>query len=200
MMIYPNMDEEGQITLLLQRLRKGDQNAESELLPLVYKHLHAIAQVQFRSERPGHTLQPTALVSELYLRLLRETSIDWQSRTHFYAVAAQTIRRILVDHARSVNAQKRPKPAQRIRVDDVVLYSGDHPEDILMIDDALNKLKSWDERQARIVELRFFGGLSIKETATVLGIAERTVKRDWTQARAWLSSILNVSAGKLDPE
>jgi len=193
MMMAAKMEEEGQITLLLKRLRNGDREAESELLPIVYKHLHSLAQKQFRNERPGHTLQPTALVSELYIRLIRDTSIDWQSRGHFFAIAAQTIRRILVDHARSVNAQRRPNPQKRITVDDVMLYSDDHTQEILMIDDALTKLAEWDARQAKVVELRFFAGLSIEETANALGVAERTVKRDWTLARAWLSTVLSGS-------
>lgn len=191
MMIAAKMEDEGQITLLLKRLHNGDREAESELLPIVYKHLHTLAQKQFRSERPGHTLQPTALVSELYIRLIRDTSIDWQSRGHFFAIAAQTIRRILVDHARAVNAQRRPNPTKRVKVDDVMLYSDDHTQEILMIDDAVTKLAQWDARQAKVVELRFFAGLSIEETANALGVAERTVKRDWTLARAWLSTVLS---------
>jgi RNA polymerase sigma factor (TIGR02999 family) len=180
-----------QITILLQRLRSGDRNAESELMPIVYQHLHAIAEKQFRSERKGHTLQPTALLSELYLRMIRDPSVEWQNRAHFYAIAAETIRRILVDHARVVNANKRPNPAQRIQVDDVIIYSDDRAYEVLMIDEALEKLRDWDARQARVVELRFFAGLSVEETAAVLGVSERTVKSDWKMARAWLSSTLN---------
>ena len=187
------MEDQDQITLLLQRLRNGDRDAESELMPIVYKHLHGLAQKQFKSERPGNSLQPTALVSELYLRLIRDTSIDWQSRGHFYAIAAQTIRRILVDHARVLNAQRRPARAKRVQVDDVVLYSEDHTTEILIIDEALTRLASWDARQAQVVELRFFAGLSIEETANALGVAERTVKRDWTLARAWLATVLSSS-------
>lgn len=160
-------------------------------MPLVYQHLHAIAEKQFRLERKGHTLQPTALLSELYLRMIRDPSVEWQSRAHFYAIAAETIRRILVDHARAVNANKRPSPAQRIQIDDVIIYSDDRAYEVLMIDEALEKLRGWDSRQARVVELRFFAGLSVEETATVLGVSERTVKSDWRMARAWLSSTLN---------
>jgi RNA polymerase sigma-70 factor (ECF subfamily) len=185
------MKDQDQITVLLQRIRKGDRDAESELAPLVYGHLHRLAKRQFQSERDGHTLQPTALISELYLRIIRDMSIDWQSRAHFYAVAAATIRRILVDHARAANAQRRPKPHQRVQFEDVVIYSDDRAQEVLMVDEALSKLKQWDERQAKIVELRFFGGLSFEETAEVLQVSDRTVKRDWTMARAWLSALLN---------
>ena len=185
------MDQQDQITLLLQRIRHGDRQAESELLPIVYADLHRLAERQFRAERDGHTLQPTALMSELYLRIMRDRSIDWQSRAHFYAVAAATIRRILVDHARTVNAQKRPKPNQRVEFNDVVAYSNDRAYEVLMIDEALSGLKAWDERQAKIVELRFFGGFSVEEIAEALGVSDRTVKRDWTMARAWLSAKLN---------
>jgi len=185
------MNDGEQITLLLQRLHNGDRNAESELLSTVYAHLHKMAERQFRSERRGHTLQPTALLSELYLRVIRDTTIDWQSRGHFYSIAAGTIRRILVDYARAANAIRRPSPCKRVQLDDVVIYSRDRSQDILMLDEALNKLKSWDARQAKVVELRFFGGFSVEEIAASLGIAQRTVKRDWALARAWLSTILN---------
>ncbi len=180
-----------QITILLQRLRNGDRTAESELIPIVYQHLHALAEKQFRLERKGHTLQPTALLSELYLRMIRDTSIEWQNRAHFYAIAAEMIRRILVDHARAVNANKRPNPSQRIQVDDVIIYSDDRAYEVLMINEALEKLRTLDPRQARVVELRFFAGLSVEETAAVLGVSARTVKSDWKMARAWLSSTLN---------
>jgi RNA polymerase sigma-70 factor (ECF subfamily) len=189
------MDHDEQITLLLKRIRNGDRGAESELIPLIYRDIHALAERQFRSERPGHTLQPTALISELYLRIIRGSRVDWQSRAHFYSAAAETIRRILVDHARSVNAQRRPKPGARVCLEDVVVYSDDRAQEILMINEALDKLRDWDPRQARIVELRYFAGLSVEETAKVLGIAERTVKRDWTMARAWLSAVINGDAG-----
>lgn len=186
--------EDNEITTLLQRIRGGDLQAESALLPVVYRQLHHLAQGQFRFERAGHTLQPTALVNELYMRIVRHTSIDWQSRGHFYTIAAQTMRRILVDHARSRNAQRRPNPSQRVSLDDVFAYSEDRADEMLVIDQALTRLAEWDARQARVVELRFFAGLSVEETAQALGIGERTVKRDWEMARAWLSRALN------DPE
>lgn len=185
--------EEANITVLLQRLGAGDREAEAELLPLVYDQLHRIAEQRFRAERNGGTLEPTVLVNELYLRIIHNTSIQWENRGHFYAVAARTIRRILVDHARAANAQKRPSPRQRVEIEDVLVYSDDRSHEILMIDEALAKLKTWDARQAEIVELRFFAGLSAEETARALGISDRTVKRDWLMARAWLSALLNSS-------
>jgi RNA polymerase sigma-70 factor (ECF subfamily) len=179
-----------QVTLLLQRIHMGDRSAESELLPIVYGQLHRLAERQFRGERPGHTLQPTALMNELYLRILRDSSIDWKSRAHFYAVAAETMRRILVDHARSVNAQRRPQSRRRVDFDEVIAYSDDRADEVLVIADALSKLAAWDRRQAQIVELRFFGGFSIAEIGQALGISDRTVKREWTMARAWLAVAL----------
>ncbi len=188
--------EDHQITVLLQRL-STDRQSEAELLSLVYGQLHRLAERQFRSERACRTLEPTALINELYLRIIRNTAIEWQSRGHFYTVAAVTIRRILVDHARAANAARRPKPSQRVELDDVLVYSDDRADELLIIDEALNKLKAWDARQASIVELRFFAGLSFEETAQILGISDRTVKRDWSVARAWLANLLN--AGEAHP-
>jgi len=184
-------DDPRNITALLLRIRDGDRSAESELLPLVYDQLHRAAVRQFRLERPGHTLQPTALIAEVYLRLIRETSVDWQDRAHFFAVAAGTMRRILVDHARAVNAQRRPPRAGRVDIEDVAIYSDDRAYELLLVNEALSRLAEWDPRQARIVELRVFAGLSVEETAHVLGISDRTVKRDWTMARAWLAATLS---------
>lgn len=183
-------DREQPITVLLQRITTGDRDAQSELLTLVHDQLLHIAQRQFRSERAGHTLQPTALISELYLRVIRDTSIGWQSRAHFFAICAQTIRRILVDHARAVNAQRRPSPQQRLDLDDVLVYSDERASAVVEIDEALTRLAEWDARMAKIVELRVFAGLSTEETAAALDISERTVKRDWAMARAWLSKAL----------
>ena len=188
-------DEGHRITVLLKRVATGDRVAQSELLPLVYGQLLRIAQQQFRAERHGHTLQPTALISELYLRIIRDASIDWHGRAHFFAVSAQTVRRILVDHARSVNAQRRPNPHLRLDLDDVLVYSDDRASQILDIDEALTRLAEWDPRMAKIVELRFFAGLSIEETAAALAVSDRTVKRDWAVARAWLSKALRGDSG-----
>lgn len=188
------MTDAGQITVLLQRVRQGDRDAESELAPMVYEHLHRLAQREFRSERSGHTLQPTALIGELYMRIIRDCNIDWQSRAHFYTVAASTMRRILVDHARSANAQRRPNPRQRVELDNLVVYSRDRKEEALVVDEALDRLTQWDARAAKVIELRFFAGLSFHETAEVLSISERTVIRDWNMARAWLAALLEQQA------
>ncbi len=183
-------EDAGDITLLLSRLKDGDREAQSQLIPLVYAELHRLAAAYMRNERPGHTLQATALVHEAYLRLTGASLIDWQSRAHFFAIAAQTMRRILVDHARSASARKRPAKRNRVTLESAVLYSDDQSEELLALDEAMEKLQRLDERQSRIVELRFFAGLSIEETAEVLSISQRTVKRDWTMARAWLHAEL----------
>lgn len=183
-------NENHRITVLLRRVSAGDRSAQSELLPIVYGQLLRMAEQQFRSERRGHTLQPTALVSELYLRVIRDSAIEWQDRAHFFAVSAQTIRRILVDHARSVNALRRPSPHMRLDIDDVLVYSDDYAPQILDIDEALNRLAERDPRMAQIVEMRVFAGLSTAEMAVALDVSERTVKRDWAVARVWLSKEL----------
>jgi len=187
----PARDDEARITVLLKRITTGDRDAQSELLPIVYDQLLRIARHQFRAERRGHTLQPTALISELYLRVIRDPSIAWQSRAHFFAVSAQTARRILVDHARAVNAERRPSPQQRLDLDDVLVYSYDRASQLVEIDEALTRLAEWDPRMAKVVGLRFFAGLSIEETTSALDVSERTVKRDWAMARAWLSKALS---------
>ncbi len=189
-----------QITILLKRIYTGDRSAEAELLPVVYGQLHRLAEKQFKGERPGHLLQPTALMNELYLRILQDPSINWKSRGHFYAVAGETMRRILVDHARAANAKRRPQPQLRVEFDGVIAYTDDRAEEVLVIDDALTKLAAWDRRQAQIVEMRFFGGFSNVEIAKALGISERTVKREWTMARAWLAAALRAAFDRDDSE
>lgn len=181
----------GQITVLLRRIRTGDEQAQAELLALVYDQFHRIARQHLQAERRDHTLQPTALVNELYLRLKLDQTIDWQDRKHLFSVVSVTMRRILVDHARARNAQRRPSPNQRVDIDNCFVHSNDHPAEFLILDEALDRLAQHDPRQAEIVRLRFFAGLTIEETASMLDIAERTVKRDWQMARAWLSSLLN---------
>jgi len=182
--------EPGQITALLRRVRSGDQLAEGQLLDLVYDRLRNIAAQQLRNERRGHTLQPTALVSELYLRL-KDQPIDWQNRNHLFAVAAGNVRRILVDYARKRNCKRRPPSAGRVEIDELFIQSRDQPGEMLIVDQALTRLAEYDLRQARIVELRIFGGLTVAEIAVELGLVERTIKRDWAMARAWLSKLLN---------
>jgi RNA polymerase sigma factor (TIGR02999 family) len=178
----------GEITRLLSSMRRGDRDAESRLMKLVYRELRSRAGRYMRGERPDHTLQPTALVNEAYLRLTHKDRIDWQSRAHFYAVAAGEMRRILVDHARNRAAAKRGGPLERISLDDAAVYCASRPEELLALDDALQQLATWAPRPARVVEMLFFGGLTGAEIAEVLGISARTVKRDWSAARAWLHS------------
>ena len=181
----------GEVTNLLIELKNGNREAESRLMPLVYGELRRLAGLYMRGERPGHTLQATALVHEAYLRLVGYEDVDWQNRAHFFGVAANLMRRILVDHARAKQAKKRGGGDQKVSLDQAVLVRPEAPEQFLALDEALERLAKRDPRQARIVELRYFGGLSEEETAEVLEISVRTVKRDWNVARAWLYQQLN---------
>jgi RNA polymerase sigma factor (TIGR02999 family) len=178
------------ITVLLQEWRAGKQNAANRLMELVYGELHRLAAGQMRRERGEHTLQATALVHETYLRLCGSEPIDWQNRAHFFAVAAQQLRRVLVDYARRRQSQKRGGGQIRF-----ALEEGDGPvvsrdERLVAIDEALTRLEAMDDRAARVIELRFFGGLSEKEAAEALGISVATLKRDWEFARTWIASQL----------
>src|SRR5262245_13638344 len=175
-----------EVTRLLIDWSKGDAAARDQLMPLVYDELHRIARRNMRYEDGGHTLQPTALVHDAYLRLIDQTRVQWQNRAHFFGVAAQIIRRILVDHARAGQRLKRGGGALKVTLSPDVLQAKQQELDLVNLDDALARLALLDERQSRIVELRFFGGLSIEETAEVLNISPATVKREWTMARAWL--------------
>lgn len=174
------------VTQCLVRIGRGEQRAADELLPLVYDELRALAGARFRHERPDHTLQPTALINEVYLRLVDQTQVQWKDRNHFFAVAAEAIRRLLVDHARSKRAEKRQTPGPRVSVHPD--HDAPQPDsiDLVELEDVLNRLASLSPRQAKVVELRYFGGLSVEETAAVLGVSEGTVKGDWRLARAWL--------------
>ena len=174
------------VTELLRRWRHGDSTALEELLPLVYNELRRIAEHQFRRERPNHTLQPTALVHEVYLKLVDQHSIEWQNRAQFFGVAAQLIRRILVDHVRNQRTAKRGAGTLTLTLDDAVSEPARQDIDLIKLDDALLSLSRKDEQQSRVVEMRFFGGLSIEETAEALGVSPSTVKRDWAAAKAWL--------------
>lgn len=174
------------ITELLQRVAHGDQQAEADLIPRVYQELHSIALAYLRRERSDHTLQATALVNEAYLRLTGQHEIDWKNRAHFFGIAAQLMRRILVDYARQRQAVKRGGGGVHVSLDEGLLVSNDQCELAADLDEALERLARLDARQAKVVELRFFGGLSEEETAVILGVSSRTVKRDWTMARAWL--------------
>jgi RNA polymerase sigma factor (TIGR02999 family) len=174
------------VTQLLQGWRAGDRKALDALLPLVYDELRRLAHYQLRNERPEHTLRSTALVHEAYFRLVGQDFPQWEGRSHFFAVAAQLMRQILVDYARRHRASKRGSGACKLTLDDAVALPQRKDLDIVALDDALNTLAEIDPRQSRVVELRFFAGLSLEETSEVMGIATATVQRDWTAARAWL--------------
>lgn len=181
---------EHQVTALLQQVRVGDPNAASNLIPLIYKELHAIAERHMRREQPDNSLQATLLVDEAFVQLAGTDKIDWQNRAHFFALASRAMRRILVDHAREANAQKRPGAHDQVDLDSA-LQVPENTVDVLALNEALERLATWDQRQSQIVELRFFGGLDFDEIAEVMGISDRTAKRDWTMARAWLRSELS---------
>lgn len=174
------------ITHILKEWSDGDPQALDRLTPLVYEELRHQATRYLRRERPGHTLQTTALIHEAYLRLVEAKDVNWQSRAHFFAIAANLMRRVLVDHARRRDAEKRGGPDIRLTLDERVAAAGETGLDLLAIDEALNRLALIDSQQARVVELRFFSGLTVEETATALGVSPKTVKRDWSVARAWL--------------
>jgi RNA polymerase sigma factor (TIGR02999 family) len=175
------------ITKLLVRWSEGDREAFDRLFPFIYEELHRIAERQFRRERADNTLQPTALVNELYLRLIKHNGVDWQNRSQFFGISAKIMRQVLVDRARARNASKRGSGNYKLDLTEI----GDLPEkterlDLLALDQALERLSSFDEQQTRIVEMKFFGGLSIEETADAIGVSPATVKREWTLAKAWL--------------
>jgi len=180
------LESSEQITRLLVQWSGGSRSALDQLLPLVYNDLKRLAGSYLRRERAGHTLQSTALVHEAFLRLVDQREANWQNRLQFFGIAAQVIRRILVDHARQRKAQKRGGEALRVTIDESIAVPGGSDLDLLALDDALQKLTALDERQSRIVELRFFSGLSIEETSEVLGLSTATVKREWSMARVWL--------------
>jgi RNA polymerase sigma factor (TIGR02999 family) len=175
---------EHEITRLLREWKDGNQNVQSDLLTAVYEDLRQMARRHMRREAPGHTLQTTALVHEAYLRLFGR-EIDWQSRSHFYAIAGQMMRRILVDHARGRRTAKRDGGA-RVDLDDVALVSEEQLENVIAVDEALTKLRARDPRQAQLVELHLFAGLTLQETSDVLKVSRRTVQRDWNFLQAWL--------------
>ena len=180
------MASSGKVTELLLAWRDGDDGALSKLVPLVYDELRHLARRALRYERQGHTLQPTALVHEAYERLIDQNRIQWQSRTHFFAVAARTMRQVLVDHARKRQAARRGGGGLKLSLGDAVAADERRNVDLISIDRALKGLSAIDAAQERIVELRYFGGLTIEETAEVLSVSPATVKRDWSIARAWL--------------
>jgi len=179
-----------QVTQLLIDWSKGDRAALDQLMPLVNAELRRLAAHYMRRERPGHTLQTSALVNEAYLRLIDQKSVNWQSRAHFFGIAAQLIRQILIDHARKRQSAKRGG-AQQVSLDETAVVSRERSIELLALDEALDRLAAFDPRKARIVELRFFGGLNLDETAEVMGISSPTVQREWRSAKAWLHHSLS---------
>jgi RNA polymerase sigma factor (TIGR02999 family) len=181
-----NMPQDNEVTQLLARFRAGDRDAESQLLPLVYRELRRLALACLNRERRDHTLEPTALVHEAFLRLTGGEQPAWQNRAHFLAVASRLMRQILVDYARRHQARKRGGSRERVPLREDLAFSQEKSDELLALDQVLARLAQQDERQSRIVEMKFFGGLSIEEIAEVLEVSPRTVKREWTMARAWL--------------
>jgi RNA polymerase sigma factor (TIGR02999 family) len=175
-----------QVTQLLMELRDGNKQAMDLLLPLVYDELRRIAAAHLRREKSGHTLQATALVHEAYMRMTDQREVTWQNRAHFFGIASQMIRRILVDHARGKHAAKRGSDAPKLSLDEALGVPGGRDVDLVSLDDALVALSRIDPDQSRLVELRFFGGLTIEETAEVMGVSTATANREWAAARAWL--------------
>jgi len=176
--------EPGTVTLALRRLTDGDPDAHGVIFELLYGELHRLASKLLRHESAGHTLQPTALINEAYLKLCGPGAVDYRDRTHFVAIAARAMRRLLVDHARRKNAKKRPK--NRVELVDNIQGASDDPAQLIILDDALERLKLLDARQASIVEMRFFGGATEEEIAQHVGLSVRSVRREWRSARAWL--------------
>jgi RNA polymerase sigma factor (TIGR02999 family) len=178
------------VTRLLEALSAGDAAALADLLPLVHAELRRRAAGYLRRERPNHTLQPTGLVNEAFLKLVEQRNVRWQNRVHFFAVASQAMRRILVDHARTHQRVKRGGGAAQVTLDEGMMVAEDRTVDLLALDEALERLSDLDARQARIVELRFFGGLEVKDVAEVMNISPATIKREWSMAKAWLHAEL----------
>ncbi len=185
------MTASADVTRLLQAYREDNKSVLDELFPLVYAELRKIAQHKLNSERDDHTLQPTALVHEAYLRLIGQHSVDWQNRAHFFGLAAEMMRRILVNHAIERKTKKRGGGETRIALDEAVSFAEEREVDLVSIDEALGDLTKFAPRQAKIVELKFFGGLTNEESAEVIGISVETVKRDWRVAKSWLFNRLN---------
>lgn len=187
------------VTVLLTRVSAGDESAPGKLLELVYEDLRHLAAAYMQDERSDHTLQATALVHEAYLRMVDWEDVSWENRAQFFAVAAQVMRRVLVDHARGKNAAKREGSQHKLALDEAVSFSHEKEFDVLALEEALLSLEKLDPRQAKIVELRFFGGLSIEEAAHVLKISPTTVKREWTIAKAWFQRELRKGGAEPRP-
>ena len=181
-------DKKKEVTQILKDFAAN--NRAADLYPMVYDNLHDIAEKLYRRERPGHTLQPTLLVNEAYMNLVDQEKIDWKGRSHFFAVGAQAIRRVLVHHARSRNAQKRGSGVQKVDLEEGLNYAPEQDESVLSLDEALEKLSEVHERQAKVVELKFFGGLKMQEIADELGVSIKTIEIDWKVAKAWLRKFM----------
>ncbi len=184
-------DPPGEVTQLLLEWRRGDAAALGKLIPLVYEELRRLAKRYMAGERPGHTLQTTALINEAYLRLIDHKEMHWQNRSHFFAVAAQAMRRILVDHARSRDAAKRGGGGHKVSLEEAAVVAEERAAELVALDDALRELAAIDSRKHQIVELRYFGGLSVEETSELLGVSPVTVMREWSTAKAWLARAIS---------
>jgi RNA polymerase sigma factor (TIGR02999 family) len=194
--MQPIPSQSHEVTALLKAWGKGDHAALNALVPLVHEELRRIARRCLYGERARHSVQATVLVNEAYLRLVRVQHVGWQNRTHFLAMSARLMRRVLVDLARSRRAAKRGGSAVRVTFDEAAMGGFSSEADVIRLDDALQELSALDERKGRVVELRFFGGLSVDETAATLGVSSKTVLRDWEFARAWLQHEMNREAGR----
>ena len=190
------MDEPEDITELLHRFQAGDEDAQTQLIDAVHGELRVIAARYMRREKSDHTLQTTALVNEAYIKLVNLKTANWQDRAHFYAVASRVMRRILVDHARKHIAGKRGGGIELLPLNEAIVFTPGRSGQIVRLDDALTRLADTDERASKVIELRFFGGLSVEECAEVLGISPRTVKREWMFARAWLRGEFGLEQGE----
>jgi RNA polymerase sigma factor (TIGR02999 family) len=184
-------NSQAHLTNLLQQVNAGREGALDELMPAVYSELRRQAARYLRRERNNHTLQPTALVNEAFIKLIDQRNVRWQNRAHFFGIAAQAMRRVVIDHARARQRVKRGGVQYAVTLDEAMIASDSEPLDVLALDEALTRLAKLDERQARIVELRFFGELSVEETAEVTGLSPATIKREWAMARAWLQAELS---------
>jgi RNA polymerase sigma factor (TIGR02999 family) len=182
--------EQPDVTTLLLRVKVGDRSAESDLMPLIYDELRAIARNHMRHERQNHTLQATVLVHEAFLQLAGDSHVEWQNRAHFFALASRAMRRILIDYARAAHAEKRPGAHEQVELESALIFTEERKVDVLALNEALERLATWDPRQSQVVEMKFFAGLSFEEIAEVLNISDRTAKRDWMMARAWLHAEL----------
>jgi RNA polymerase sigma-70 factor, ECF subfamily len=185
------MEDSADVTLLLAEVRQGNQDALDRLLPLVYAELHRIADRYMRRERGDHTLQATALVNEAYMRLVDQREKNWQNRAHFFGIAAQLMRRILIDYARSHGYAKRGGGARKMALDEAMVFARERSAELVALDDAMKDLSEIDPRKCRVVELKYFGGLTFEEMAEILGVSVITAKRDWTMARSWLQRAMS---------